>query len=72
LGQRVEIWSRISGHKSFQLADLIHQKLFEMDRPSIRDVWATNLEDEINRMAELVDTHPYIALDTEFPGTLVR
>jgi len=43
-----------------------------MVQPYIRDVWAVNLEDEINRMSELVDSFPYIAFDTEFPGTLVR
>ena len=43
-----------------------------MERPFIRNVWEVNLEEEINLMSKLVDTYPYIAFDTEFPGTLVR
>ena len=43
-----------------------------MERPFIRNVWEVNLEEEINLMSKLVDIYPYIAFDTEFPGTLVR
>lgn len=32
------------------------------------DVWAHNLDEEMAAIAEVVETHPYIAMDTEFPG----
>jgi CCR4-NOT transcription complex subunit 7/8 len=40
--------------------------------PEIRDVWATNLEQEFLIISDLVPHFPYIGMDTEFPGFLVR
>lgn len=40
--------------------------------PHIRNVWSNNLEEEMNHISHLVDKFPFIAFDTEFPGTLVR
>lgn len=38
----------------------------------IREVWASNLDHEINRLSELIGDHNHVALDTEFPGVVMR
>jgi len=44
------------------------------ERPSfgIKEVWADNLEEEMEKIRELVDEFNNISMDTEFPGIVAR
>jgi len=41
-------------------------------RPSIKEVWEDNLEAVFDEIQEAILKHPYIAVDTEYPGVVVR
>mmetsp|Transcript_31153 Transcript_31153/g.43341 ORF Transcript_31153/g.43341 Transcript_31153/m.43341 type:complete len:310 (-) Transcript_31153:140-1069(-) len=45
-----------------------HEKKFS----NIQDVYADNLQEEMDKIVEIVEDYPYVAIDTEFPGVVAK
>ncbi|KAJ5079054.1 pop2 isoform e [Anaeramoeba ignava] len=39
---------------------------------TIKEVWSSNLEEEMRKICDIVEKFPYIGMDTEFPGVTVQ
>lgn len=59
-------------HTPQQSHALEHTTRAAQNKGRIREVWKHNLEEEFEILRDLIQTHKYVAMDTEFPGVVSR
>ena len=45
-----------------------NEKTENNEETRIKEIWENNVEEEMDKISELLETYNYIAMDTEFPG----
>jgi len=71
----LDSWGPLEGAAAHEAdASLHHADQVPSRRQERRsqEVWASNLEDEIDRMRDVAETYQHIAMDTQFPGIVAR
>ena len=59
--------------KTYDLvSETVARFTYKGQRLEIRDVYADTLDWEMAKIREVITTHKYVAMDTEFPGVVVR
>lgn len=58
--------------KTHILSPELENKDGEESKVLFVNVWKDNLQEELNKIMEIVDDYPCIAMDTEFPGVVAR
>jgi CCR4-NOT transcription complex subunit 7/8 len=59
-------------HAQQQGHGLVEHATRAAQKGRIREVWKHNLAEEIGHLRVLIESYPYIAMDTEFPGVVAR
>jgi len=62
----------VSAGTNFLQQNTAIQRSLESPDTNICNVWLYNFEEELQKISELVETYPMIAMDTEFPGVVIE